>query len=264
MALLTAEQIASALEAASYSEPLNAFNAYVVQDVGRREYPSIDVENITGQERIRDVPTSKDKQIYLVHLYYRTTGFGGADEPNVKNLEDEIFTVIDGLQTTDTKIVITESWKREHQTIPTPHIESTLRVTTEEIFSEISGGVKGDNITIKFPTPLDATLKVINLITDRLQATKDVDLEMNAAATKSTEIYSLIHAHGILDVEVVISTTQEPNLDTLIENGDDISITLTKGGVAFVKTANLISRVNSAPRSEIQQTIISMDIKQSY
>jgi len=261
MVLLTAEEIAIALTTGTYSEPLNAINAYVVEDVSRREYPSIDVENITGQERLRDVPTSQDKQTYLVHLYYRKTGFGDADEPNVKLLENEIFAVIDALQTTDTKISITESWKRESQSFPTPHTESTLRVVTEEIFSEIDGGIPGDQITITFPSPLSATFDVVNLITDRLEAIKDADYEMNTAGDEAEEIYSLIYGHGLLDVEVVVTAAQEPNLDTLIKNGDDIAITLTKGGVAFVKTANLISRTNSAPRSEIQQTIISMDIK---
>lgn len=262
MVLLTAEDIATALiDNGSYSEPLAEINPYVVEDVGRREYPSIDVDNITGQERLRDVPTSKDKQIYLIHLYYRITGFGDADEPNVKSLEDSIFAVIDALQTTDTKISITESWKRTHQTDPTPHIESVLRVTTEEIFSEIDGGIPGDQITVTFPAPLSATLEVVNLITDKLEGIKDMDYEMTTDGAENEEIYSLIHAHGLLDVMVVITATQEPNLDTLIKNGDDIAITLTKGGQTFPKIANLISRTNSAPRSEIQQTIISMDIK---
>jgi len=174
MVLLDAEDIATALNSGTYSEPLAEINPYVVEDVGRREYPSIDVDNITGQERLRDVPTSKDKQIYLVHLYYRITGFGDADEPNVKLLEDEIVAIIDALQTTDTKISITESWKRQHQTDPTPHIESVLRVTTEEIFSEIDGGIPGDQITITFPAPLVATLDVINMITDKLEGIKSM------------------------------------------------------------------------------------------
>lgn len=261
MVLLTAEEIATALLGGTYSEPLNSINPYVVEDVSRREYPSIDVENLAGQERTRDVPTSKDKQTYLIHLYYRITGFGDADEPNVKTLEDEIFAVIDALQTTDTKIYITESWKRTHQSFPTPHIESVLRVTTEEIFSEIDGGVPGDKITITFPPPLNEIFDVINLITDRLEATKDMDLVMDDTGDKADEIFSLIHAHGLLDVEIVLTPAQEPNLDTLISAGDDISITLTKNGTAFVKTANLIARTNTTPRSEVQQTIVSMDIK---
>ena len=150
MVLLTAAQIATALQAASYSEVLNAINPYVILDDTRREYPSVDVENVTGQEKTNDVPTISDKQSYLIHLYYRVTGFGDADEPNVKLLEDEIFNVIDALQTTDTKITIIESWNREHPTEPTPHIHSTLRVTTQEISSK-TGGIVGDQITITFP-----------------------------------------------------------------------------------------------------------------
>ena len=90
---------------------------------------------------------------------------------------------------------------------------------------------------------------------------KDTDYIMTDDATKSEEIYSLIYAHGLLDVEVVVSAIQEANLDTLIKNGDDIAITLTKGGQAFPKIANLISRSNSSNRAEIQTTIISLDIK---
>ena len=260
MVLLTAEEIATALLGGTYSEPLAEINPYVVEDVGRREYPSIDVDNITDQERLRDVPTSKDKQIYLVHLYYRITGFGDADVPQVKLLEDEIFAVIDALQTTDTKIAITESWKRETLTSPTAHIHSTLRVTTEEIFSEIEGGVPGDKITITFPVPLSETFDVVNLITDRLEALKEMDYVMTDTGTENEEVYSLIRAHGLLDVEIIIKVTDEANLDSFFD-GDDHPIILTKNGTAIGKTANFITRTHSTPRSEIQKTVISMDIK---
>lgn len=254
MALLTAEQIATALQAASFTINIKSINGYVVQDVARRDYPSIDVENITGQEQISDVPTSNTKQTYLVHLYYRTTGFGDLDEPDVQTLEDEIFTVIDGLQDTTTKITITESWDRKHGVEGTPHIQSSLRVVTDEIFSTSGEGIRGDQITITFPTV--GTINVINLITDSFVAEKDLDLEDDG-----TEIFTLKHTSGLVDVEVELTVTTEPQMDVLIQAADDISVTLTKGGSDFVKTANLISRSNSAPRSEIQQSIISMNIK---
>ena len=254
MALLTAEQIASVLEAETYSEELAAINPFVILDETRREYPSIDVENVTGQESIRDVPTTSDRQTYLVHLYYRTTGFGDADEPNVKLLENEIFAVIDALQDTDTKISITESWDRAHPTDPTPHIHSKLRVVTEEISSTKQGGITGDQITISLPTM--GVFDVINLITDGKTSEKDVDI-----TSMSEEVFTQKYLSGLLDVSVVLSASQELQLDALISVGDDISITLTKGGIPFVKTANLITYVNSAPRKQVQTTIISMNIK---
>ena len=254
MALLTAAQIATALDNTTFSFNIKSINGYVVQDVARRDYPSIDVDNITGQEQLSDVPTSNTKQTYLVHLYYRTTGFGDLDEPDVQTLEDEIFTVIDGLQDTTTKITITESWQRKHSVEGTPHIESSLRVVTDEIFSTSGEGIRGDQITITFPTL--GTVDVINLVNDSLTAEKDLDLEDDG-----TEIFSLKHLSGLLDVEIELTTTTEPQIDALLAAGDDISITLTKGGTGFVKTANLITRANSSPRSEIQTTIVSMDIK---
>lgn len=255
MVLLTAAQIATALEGGTYSEVLNAFNPYVVEDVTRREYPSIDVENITGQEKLKNVPTTNDKQIYLVHLYYRITGFGDADEPNVKLLEDEIFDVIDALQDTSTKITITESWEREHQIFPTPHIHSTLRVTTDEISSTKSGGITGDDITITFPSPLD-TLEVIDLITDGLTNEKDLDITID-----KENIFTQKYVTGQLDVKVVLTAAQESQLVTMITAGNDISITLTKSGSDFVKTVNLTTYVNSAPRDQAQSTTISMSVK---
>ena len=255
MALLTAEQIATALKGETYSEPLNAINPYVILDETRREYPSIDVENVTGQENIEDIPTTNDKQTYLVHLYYRITGFGDADEPNVKLLEDEIFNVIDALQDTSTKIFITESWNRDHPTSPTPHIHSTLRVVTDEISSTKPGGVTGDMIEITFPLPL-GTLHVTHLITDGLTAEKDMDLNV-----LSEQIFSNKYISGLLDVNVIITPAQEPDLDNLISLGDDISITLTKNGVNFVKNVNLITRVHSAPQKEAQTTLVSMNVK---
>ena len=255
MALLTAAQIAAALDAFAFSITLKEINGYVVQDVSRRLYPSIDVANVTGQENIRDVPTTNTKQIYKVILYYRVVGFGNLDEPDIKTLEDEIFGVIDGLQDTTTKITITESWKREPSVEGTTHVKSTLTVQTDEIFSTSGDGIRGDQITIEFPAPL-GTLDVIDLITDSLTAEKDLDIDADAE-----EIFSLMHISGLVDVEVELTTTTEPQFDALLAAGTDISITLTKGGVSFVKTANLISRSNSAPRKEIQKTVISMNIK---
>lgn len=254
MALLTAAQIATALDLAVFSINIKSINGFVVQDLARRDYPSIDVSNITGQEQISDVPTSNTKQIYEVILYKRTVGFGDLDEPDVKTLEDEIFAVIDGLQDTDTKITITESWNRKHSVEGTPHIESTLRVQTDEIFSTSGDGILGDQITITFPTI--GTIDVINLVTDSLTSEKDLDV-----TNVGEEIFSQKHVSGLLDVEVELTTTTEPQMDALIEADNDISITLTKGGVGFVKTANLITRANSTPRSEVQSTIVSMNIK---
>lgn len=256
MALLTAAQIAAALDAFAFTITLKEINGYVVQDVGRRIYPSIDVANVTGQENLRDVPTTNTKQIYKVILYYRVVGFGNLDEPDIKTLEDEIFGVIDGLQDTSTKITITESWKREPSVEGTAHVTSTLTVQTDEISSTSGQGIRGDQITIEFPAPL-GTLNVIDLITDSLVVEKDLDVDADAE-----EIFSLMHLSGIVDVEVEITTTKEPQLDAILSAGTDISITLTKGGTAFVKTANLISRSNSAPREEIQVTVISMNIKE--
>lgn len=256
MALLTAAQIAAALAANTFSIPFKSINGYVVQDVTRRDYPSIDVENITGEEKLADVPTTNTKQIYLVHLYYRVVGFGDLDEPDVKTLEDEIFDVIDALQDTTTKITILESWDRKHQTVGTPHVHSTLRVTTDEISSTSGEGIVGDQITITFP--VIGTIPVINLITDALTAEKSLDVD-----SIREEVFSLKHLSGLLDVEVELTTTTEPQMDALIEACNDISITLTKGGVAFPKTANLTTRSNSAPRTEVQKSIISMNIKKS-
>lgn len=255
MVLLTAAQIAAALDAFAFTISLKEINGYVVQDVSRRLYPSIDVANVTGQENLVDVPTTNTKQIYKVILYYRIVGFGNLDEPDIKTLEDEIFGVIDGLQDTTTKITITESWKREPSVEGTTHVKSTLTVQTDEISSTSGDGIRGDQITITFPSPL-GTLNVIDLITD--SKTREKDLDMDAGGE---EIFSLMHLSGLIDVEVELTTTTEPQLDTIMEDENDITITLTKGGTGFVKTANLISRSNSAPREEIQQTIISMDIK---
>lgn len=255
MVLLTAAQIAAALDAFTFTIPLKEINGYVVQDVSRRLYPSIDVANVTGQETLRDVPTTNTNQIYKVILYYRVVGFGNLDEPDIKTLEDEIFGVIDGLQDTTTKITITESWKREPSVEGTTHVTSTLTVQTDEISSTSGEGIPGDQITITFPAPL-GTLKVNDLINDSLNAEKDLDKD-----DEGEEIFSLMHLSGLVDVDVELTTTNESQFDALLAAGTDISITLTKGGVGFVKTANLIGRSNSAPREEIQKTLISMDIK---
>lgn len=256
MALLTSTEIATALEETTFSINIKSINGYVIQDVARRDYPSIDVENITGQEQISDVPTSNTKQTYLIHLYYKIVGFGNLDEPDVQTLENEIFETIDSLQDTTTKITIIESWQRKHSVEGTPNIQSTLRVVTDEIFSTSGDGIRGDQITITFPTL--GTVNVINLINDSITVEKNLDL-----IDDGEEIFTLKHLSGLLDVEIELTTTTESQIDTLLAAGDDISITLTKGGQTFVKTANLITRSNSSTRSEIQTTVISMNIKTS-
>ena len=94
------------------------------------------------------------------------------------------------------------------------------------------------------------------MVNDSLTAEKDLDL-----VDDGEEIFTLKHLSGLLDVEIELTTTTEPQMDTLIGAGDDISITLTKGGSSFVKTANLITRANSAPRPEIQTTIVSRQFR---
>ncbi len=253
MVLLTAQDIATALEGGTYSEPLNGINPYVVEDIGRREYPSVDISNVTSQERFRDVPTAKDKQIYEVRLYYRKTGFGDADEPNVKLLEDEIFNIIDALQTTDSKITITESWKREPKNRPTPHVLSVLRVMTEEIFAEDGKGIVGDDVTITLPAPA-GTIDVIDVLTDDAGILKDMDL------TTDTQVYTKIRNKGLLSVVISVDVDKEDEIKTIVFAGEDISVTFTKGEVADVRTVNLTDIVASGTRKEVQKQVLSMDV----
>ena len=96
MALLTAAQIKTILEGAVYpaAEGIE-INAALMQNEERRKYPSIDVQNVTGEEHIKGYPTKTTGQTFLIHLFYRYRSFGEQHEPDIKALEDIIFDTID-------------------------------------------------------------------------------------------------------------------------------------------------------------------------
>ena len=258
MALLTAAQIAAILDAASYptSEGIEV-NAALMQNEERRKYPSIDVQNITGEETRKDFPTKGITQTFLVHLFYRYRSFGQQHEPDIKTLEDIIFDTLDQDSAFDVpgvKVSVAQSWNRDSETFPVHRSHSILRVTTEEIAATDGSGIPGDKITIEFPTI--GTLTVISLATDDKSISKQLDL------TDSAErIFTKISNTDLLIVEVELTTTTEPQLETQVHAGDDITVTLTKSGIAQALTVNLTNMIASATREVVQTTLVTMDVK---
>lgn len=256
MATLTAAQIKTILEGATYPEEVE-INAALMQNEERRKYPSIDVQNVTGNENLKDFPTKNIGQTFLVHLFYRYRSFGEQQEPDIKALEDVIFDTLDANAnfSVDTIINVSQSWDRKSETFPVHRSHSILTVSTEDIESTEGSGIPGDTIDITFPTP-SGTFKVINLTADDRTLQKDLD-----RIDDGEEIFTKIHFGGLLAVELEMGVTDEANIDTLIDAGNDISITLTKNGSAVPLTVNLTSRVSSATRDTVQTTIVTMDVK---
>ena len=255
MTLLTAADIKAILDGVSFSFNIKAINDFVVQDENKRLYRSIDIENITAREETEDVPTTNTKQIYLVNLYARIGGSGSQTEPQVQTLEEEIFDALDAAQGMDSKVIITQSWDRKHETFPVTRIKSTLRVTTEEISSTDGSGIKGDDVTITLPAPV-GTIDVNDVLIDEAGIIKDLNLK-----TDGKRVHTKIRNDGLLSVVVAIDVPTQNQIKTIIFAGDDISVTITKGGTADVRTANLNSLVGSGTRKEILKQILDMDIE---
>lgn len=255
MTLLTAEQIKTALDAVSFTHPIKRINAYVEKNESHRKYTSIDIQNITGEEEVENLPTTSTKQIFLVHLYWRTRATGADQEPKIKTTEDEIFDVLDALQTMDNKVQVIQGWDRDSTPFPISRVHSTLQVTSEEISSTDGEGIVGDQISITFPSPVNE-LKILNVITDDAGIEKDLDLTID-----SEQEYTKIRNTGLLVVEVAVSVATEDDIKSLIFAGSDISITFTKGGVANVRTVHLSSINASGGRDQVETQILSMDVK---
>ncbi len=255
MTLLTAADIKAQLDGVSFTNNIKEINDFVKKNEARRKYTSIDIENITGQEETEDVPTTTTKQIFLVHLYVRNRSSGSEDEGIVKTFEDEIFNSIDALQTTTDKIIITQSWDRKSDTFPVVRVHSVLRVTSEEISSTDGEGITGDNVFLTLPAPV-GTIDVINVLTDEAGILQDLDLEIDGK-----RVHTKIRNNGLLSVEVAIDVATENQIKSIIFAGDDISITVTKGGVGDARTANLNTLIASGSRGEIQTQILDMDIE---
>jgi len=258
MAPLTAEQIKAILETATF--PITEgveINAALMQNEERRKYPSIDVQNITGQENLKDFPTKSIGQTFLVHLFYRYRSFGEQHEPDIKTLEDTIFDTLDSASefaVPGQKVTVTQGWRRDSETFPVHRSHSILTVTTEEIAATDGSGIPGDKITITFPTI--GTLVVIALATDDKSINKQLDLTDDA-----DRIFTKISNTDLLVTEVELGNTDEDTMEALVHAGEDISITLTKDSVAKALTVNLTSSISSATREIVQTSIITMDVK---
>ena len=255
MTLLTSQDIKTQLDTVTFTNNIKEINAFVRKNESRRKYTSIDIENITGQEETEDIPTTTTKQIFLVHLYVKNARAGAEDETIVKTFEDQIFNSIDALQTTDTKVIITQSWDRKSDTEPVVRVHSVLRVTSEEISSTDGTGVKGDEITITLPSPI-GILNVIDVLADEAGIIKDLDLQTDGAL-----IHTKIRNNGLLSVVISVNVSKQDQIKTMIFAVDDISITITKGGTAEARTANLNSLIDSGSRGEILTQILDMDIE---
>ena len=200
MANLTAAQIKSILETAVYPEEVE-INAALMQNDERRKYPSIDVQNVTGEETVKGFPTKITGQRFLIHLFYRYRSFGEQHEPDIKALEDVIFDTIDANAnfSIDTKITITQSWNRQSETFPVRRSHSILTVQTDDLESTTGEGIPGDEIEITFPNPL-GSFKVINLTTDDRTNLKDTD-----RPDDGERIFTKINFQGLGVVELEFS-----------------------------------------------------------
>ena len=258
MSTLTAAEIKTILLTADFDEDEGIeINAALMQNEERRKYPSIDVQNITGEETIKDYPTKNITQVFLVHLFYRYRSFGEQHEPDIKVIEDKIFNILDAagsFAVPGQKITVTQSWDRKSETFPVHRSHSVLRVTTEDIESTDGDGISGNEITVTFPDSL-GPFDVINTITDEAGIIKDLDL-----TTASTEIYTKIRNNGLLSVTIAVSVSDEEDIKDLFFAGKDFTITVTRGTDVDARTANPISIIASGPRSEIQNQVVTMDI----
>ena len=135
MAILTAAQIAAILDpnVVAYPEVVEV-NAALMQNEERRKYPSIDIQNITGQENVRGFPTTTTGQTFLVHLFYRYRSFGQEHEPDIKTIEDVIYDTIfnDVNFNTDFNIQVSQQWDRKSETFPVHRSHSILTVSSED------------------------------------------------------------------------------------------------------------------------------------
>jgi len=257
MSTLTAVEIKAILVLGDFSgfEGVE-INAALMQNEERRKYPSIDVQNVTGEESFKDVPTTNTTQVFLVHLFFRYRSFGEQHEPDIKALEDKIFDTLDANAnfSTDVKISVVQSWDRKSETFPVHRSHSILRVTAKEIKSTDGDGIPGDTITITLPSPV-GTIDVIDVLADESGVIKDLDL------TTTEQIYTKIRNRGLLSVSVAVNVATEDNIKSIIFAGKDISITFTKGGTGDSRTANLIDMVASGTRKEVHKQVLSMDIK---
>jgi hypothetical protein len=260
MSTLTAAEIKTILETATF--PTNEgieINAALMQNEERRKYPSIDIQNVTGEESFKDVPTTNTTQVFLVHLFYRYRSFGEQHEPDIKVIEDEIFDTLDANAnfSTDVKISVVQSWDRKSEIFPVHRSHSILRVTAKEIKSTDGEGIPGDSITITLPSPV-GTIDVIDVLADESGIIKDLDL------TVDEQIYTKIRNRGLLSLSLAVGVDAENDIKDLIFVGNDISITFTKGGVASVRTANLIDIVASGTRKEVHKQVLAMESKPRF
>jgi len=256
MPTLTAAAIALILNGATYTETVQV-NAALLQNEERRKYPSIDVQNITGDENLKDFPTKSVGQTFLVHLFYRYRSFGSVHEEDIKKIEDTIFDTLDqddAFNVPDTKVSVSQSWRRNSETFPVHRSHSVLTVTTVETEATDNEGIPGDKITITFPTI--GQLTVISIATDERSINKQLDLQDDAE-----RIFTKISNSDLLIVEVELTPITEPQLESQVHAGDDISVTFTKNLVAQALTVNLTSMIASADRTTVQSTLVSMDVK---
>jgi hypothetical protein len=257
MAILTAAQIKTILLTGVYPETVE-INAALMQNEERRKYPSIDVQNITGEEQIKDFPSKTVGQTFLVHLFYRYRSFGEQHEPDIKSIEDVIFDTLDAaaeFAVPGIKISVTQGWRRDSETFPVHRSHSILRVSSEELEATDGIGIPGDKISVTFPSP-SGTFTVINLVADDRTLQKDIN-----RLDDGEEIFTKIHFSGLVTVEVELDVSEEADLDTLISAGKDITVTLTKNGTAIPLNVNLTSRISSATRETVQTTLVTMDVK---
>jgi hypothetical protein len=256
MVNLTAAQIRDILAAAVYPEQLSV-NGALLQNDERRKYPSIDVQNITGDEQIKDFPTTTLGQTFLVHLFYRYRSFGEAHEPDIKAIEDVIFSTLDNNAnfSTDVKVSITQSWDRRSETFPVRRNHSILRVTSEEISStDPSTAVPGDQIDVTIPSV--GTFKIISTPIDQYGIVKQFDLEDN-----DTQTFTKIHEFGLLSLEMALSPAQEQTLRTQVIAGDDVTITMDFNGTTRDLLVNYTDTTASTSRETVRTTILTMNVK---
>lgn len=256
MVTLTAAQIKVILETGVYPETVE-INAALLQNDERRKYPSIDVQNITGDLQIKDFPTTTLGQTFLVHLFYRYRSFGEQEEGGIKAIEDIIFDTIDANAnfSTDVKVSITQGWDRQSETFPVRRSHSVLRVTAEEISATSpSTATPGDQIDVTLPSV--GTFKTISIPVDQYGLIKQFDLE-----DTDEQIFTKIHEFGLLSIEMALSPAQEETLRTQLIIGNDVTITLDFNGTTRDLLVHYIDVAASSSREVIRTTILTMNVK---
>ncbi|MCA9828549.1 MAG: hypothetical protein KC444_09240 [Nitrosopumilus sp.] len=222
----------------------------------QRVYPSCEVVNVSPEGTTQRPDVTEERNRFEIRLYIRYVRDDDTEIDDLDAIEKEIVAKLDAAVLADKTLVLEQkTWSRgplRNNPFKVHAEQSVLTVLVSEKKSTTGAGTLGGQMTLTLPGPI-----TINLLS-RPASIEGIIFDDDRE--EGNRVLTAKGGTGSLFFEYESTIALDSAVQSLIDAGTDISITLSKNGNDTAYTVLLIKTTKTAPFDSIERSILHCEV----